>query len=291
MIKINEKNLDITKFPNNETLVETKYVNELIKNEELIRIDFKWHNDEDLINLYFIMSHLKEHFNGSKHLYIYYMPYSRMDRNENGNCFTLHHICDLIKTTLKKEDKIHIVEPHSDVTLNELNAERINLMTPLVQEVLSKHSDIDVICYPDKGAKARFKDDTIDKPVIYCEKVRDFDTGEIKGLTLVGDVSLQDKNVLIVDDLCSKGGTFYHTAKELQKNGAKNIYLTVCHMESTIRYGKILNNCNLIKHIYTTDSMLYPVEAYWLQKENSITIYDLDNYLHNNILEVQNNMI
>ena len=286
MITVNNLKVETELFPNGESLIHTEVLNQLNKDKR-VRVDFKWGEDGDILKLIFVLEHLNSLNITKRDLYIQYMPYSRMDRNENGNCFTLHHLCKLIKTAITDEDSINVVEPHSDVTLNELGAKRINLITPLVQRVLSENQDIDVICYPDKGAKARFKDDTVDKPVVYCEKVRDFDTGIIKGLTLVGDIDLTDKNVLIVDDLCSKGGTFFYTAQELKKHGVKNIYLVVCHMESTIRYGKILNNNDLIKHIYATDSMLPPVEAYWVQQEKGITLFDLSKYLQEGVLEVQ----
>lgn len=286
MIKINNTKLDVSKFPNNESLIPTELLNSLDKDQR-VRIDFKWGEDGDILLLYFVLAHLNSLDVTKRDIYIHYMPYSRMDRSQNGSCFTLKYTCDLINS-VKKDDNIYVVEPHSDVTLSELGAKRVNLITPLVQKILEENQDIDVICYPDKGAKARFKDDTVNLPVVYCEKVRDFDTGAIKGLTLVGDIELSGKNVLIVDDLCSRGGTFYHTAKELKKNGVQGVYLVVCHMESTIRYGEILNNNNLIKHIYATDSMLLPMEAYWLQQESGLTMYDLSKFLLENKLEVQN---
>ena len=64
-----------------------------------------------------------------------------------------------------------------------------------------------------------------------------------------------DSNILIIDDICSKGGTFYHSAKRLKEAGAANIYLYITHCENTIHEGELLNS-DLIKHIYTTDSIL-----------------------------------
>ena len=66
---------------------------------------------------------------------------------------------------------------------------------------------------------------------------------------------IKGKNILIIDDICSKGGTFYYAAKELKEAGAANIYLYVTHCENTIHEGELLNS-DLIKHIYTTDSIL-----------------------------------
>ena len=84
---------------------------------------------------------------------------------------------------------------------------------------------------------------------------RDRATGQIKGIDVGGDVdNIAGKNILIVDDICSKGGTFYFSAKKLKELGAKNIYLHITHCENTIFEGDILN-CGLIKKIYTTNSI------------------------------------
>ena len=285
MIKINGKKIKFSKFPNNETLVDTEIIN---NTQSGCRIDFKWEQDEDILHLYFTLAHLKLNEVENKSIYIYYMPYSRMDRNQNGNCFTLLHVCDLINQVLCHDDYIYIVEPHSNKTLELLNnSNRINAITPLMKKICNIE-EIDVICYPDKGAKLRFCDDAVDLPVVYCEKVRDFDTGEIKGLELKSDIDLTNKNVLILDDLCSKGGTFYYTAKKLQENKVKNIFLGVCHMENTVIQGKLLEGKDtsyesLIKHVYCFNTMLTDFRRDYINSTfDNITVYDIEELINEN---------
>ena len=62
------------------------------------------------------------------------------------------------------------------------------------------------------------------------------------------------KDVLIIDDICSRGGTFFYAAKALKEAGAKNIYLYVTHCENTILEGELLT-CGLIEKVYTTNSI------------------------------------
>lgn len=279
MIKINGKEVEFTKFPNGETLVHTELLNQL-KTDKRVRIDFKYFSDDDILHLYFVLKHLFYLNVNRKDLYIYYMPYSRMDRNQNGNCFTLSHIIDLIKCTLLDNDMIYIIEPHSDASIQYfMSAFRVNVITPLMQKILTKHPEINMICYPDKGAKERFCDDDVNLPAVYCNKVRDFDTGEIKGLELDGDIDIQGKNILILDDLCSKGGTFYHTANKLKEAGANNVYLGVCHIEGTVLDGKLLNEASPIEHIYCMNTML----DFIIHKK--ITIYDIEQFLNKNVME------
>lgn len=68
---------------------------------------------------------------------------------------------------------------------------------------------------------------------------------------------VKDKGVLIVDDICSRGGTFYHAANALKEAGAKNIYLYVTHAEHTMVEGDMYNQ-DIVKKIFTTDSIFKP---------------------------------
>lgn len=286
MIKINGEKVELSKFPNGETLVDTELLNQV---ENGCRIDFKYEKDEDILYLMFVLGHLRHRNIHEKKIYIYYMPYSRMDRSQNGSCFTLQVVGNLMWNITFTDDGFYVVEPHSDKTLDLLEyADRINVITPLMQKICSIEN-IDIICYPDKGAKARFQDDMVNKPIIYCEKIRDFDTGEIKGLELKSDIDLTNKNILILDDLCSKGGTFYYTAKKLKENGVSNVYLGVCHMEYSVWDGKILNYGNdekLIDHIYCFDTMLNKQQKLVLtEKGSNMTIYNIEKFLDDGGIE------
>ena len=61
--------------------------------------------------------------------------------------------------------------------------------------------------------------------------------------------------IFSVDDICSKGGTFYHAAKALKATGAKNVYLYITHLESTVLAGDMYADDNLIKHIYCANKL------------------------------------
>ena len=109
--------------------------------------------------------------------------------------------------------------------------------------------------YPDEGAGKRYSG-MIPLPYAFGIKKRDWATGQIKGLDVAGDTeNISGKNILIVDDICSKGGTFYFSAKKLKELGAKNIYLHITHCENTIFEGELLSG-ELVKRIYTTNSIL-----------------------------------
>ena len=111
------------------------------------------------------------------------------------------------------------------------------------------------LVYPDAGAAKRYgKEISYDK-ILTANKERDFRTGFIKKLQINGDIQSKSFKAVIVDDLCSKGGTFQITASKLKDMGATEIYLAVTHCENTIFQGDLLTG-NLVAGIYTTNSIL-----------------------------------
>lgn len=107
--------------------------------------------------------------------------------------------------------------------------------------------------YPDNGCAKKYEG-KIKFPYLIGHKVRDWKTGNIENLDIVGNYPSKNFNVLIVDDICSRGGTFYHAAKKLKEIGANKIYLFVTHLENSVFDGEMINS-GLIEHIYTTKSI------------------------------------
>ena len=68
-----------------------------------------------------------------------------------------------------------------------------------------------------------------------------------------------DTRILIIDDICSRGGTFYHAAQALRAAGATEISLYVTHCENTILEGELFTTRSL-KNIYTTSSLVHTEE-------------------------------
>ena len=105
-------------------------------------------------------------------------------------------------------------------------------------------------------------------------KNRDWKTGQIKSLSVLGETDdIAGKDVLIIDDICSKGGTFYHSAKALKDLGVNDIYLYVSHLENAVHEGDMIKS-GLIKQIFTTNSIYRPSLAPY-ENADKITIIPL----------------
>ncbi|AZV56493.1 ribose-phosphate pyrophosphokinase [Clostridium sp. AWRP] len=253
MIYFNGDKVEFKKFPNGESMVHSENLN---LRTGINEIKVKFENDEDITHLIFLKSHLDE-LKAKCNLMLPYMPYSRMDRTEGIMIFTLKHLCKLINSL--NFESVTIYEPHSDVATALLDRVKVVNMSKilvegLLKELSSEEEEIYLV-YPDAGAAKRYGKDINYAKILTANKERDFKTGFIKKLEINGSVKSKNFKAIIVDDLCSKGGTFVLTASKLKKMGADEIYLVVTHLEDTVFQGELLKN-DLIKAIYTTNSIL-----------------------------------
>lgn len=273
MIILNDQKVEFETFPNGETkLVEdsikcyAEYFNNFIS--------FKYGNDSDLIKLMLVKQYLDD-IEEFAELTIYYMPYSRMDRSENGSAFTLKYIADFINKL--NFEKVKVVEPHSDVTpalLNKVEPIYINFdLLPKVMEEVGFDKDNDYLFFPDSGAQKRYHSLKGYKQLVGY-KHRDFETGEIKSLEVVGEIPEKPNKIIIVDDLSSYGGTFLHSGLKLKELGFKEVYLLVAHCENSIFKGKLLKEDSPITKIFTTDTIL-------TLGTNKIKTYKIEELLNN----------
>lgn len=253
MIQLNGVELAFRTFPNGETLVDGESISAII--QDLNAISFKYENDSDLIKLMFVKSVLDDRDKPAS-LLIYYMPYSRMDRVEGASVFTLKYAANLINSLQFKD--VTVIEPHSDVTLALLNRSKAKYPTvELLEQVAAEvgfDRDTDYLFFPDAGAQKRYSKVKGYKQLVGF-KSRDFQTGEIQSLDIVGTVPAVPFKVIIVDDLCSYGGTFIRSAEKLREIGASPVYLLVGHCEKSIHQGKILTT-DLIDKVFTTNTIL-----------------------------------
>jgi ribose-phosphate pyrophosphokinase len=254
MIKLNNVLVNFEEFPNGETRIDGLALSRAIDGHHS-HVEFKYETDADLIKLMFVKRYIDSLTKAPSSLEISYMPYSRMDRAEGLSVFTLKYVADFINSL--NFDTVAVHEAHSDVTAAVLNnCTAINEGIPLLHAVMDEigfDPEKDYVFYPDAGAQKRYsKLKKFNQLVGF--KQRDFETGRIDKLDVVGDMEPGGK-VIILDDLCSFGGTFMLSAEKLKELGAGHIYLAVTHCEESIFKGKIPES-DLITKVYTTDSII-----------------------------------
>ena len=244
MFTLSGKPVVFGKFPNGEMNLDIQLMDIQYHNG----ISWHYEGDHEIFQLQVLKSYLDSQ-NTVSRLYIGYLPFSRMDRNNGLYAVTLKSITKIINDL--DFYKVTVREPHSDVSM--ILLERA-FQHDWVKEQLKKYpfwkQDFDSLCYPDAGAMRRYDSYDDDWSYSVGEKVRNFQNGDIESLKINGNVG---ESVLIVDDLCSRGGTFIKTAVELKKLGAKSVSLLVAHCEPNVFTGEMFD---FIDMLYTSPEML-----------------------------------
>ncbi len=250
MIKVNNRVIEQNHFPDGTLLMKCN-----VERGKTNTIIWQYESDAELFTLYSLKKHLDCVAPGwNSALFLPYIPNARQDRvKSKDDIFTLKYFAEIINSL--KFEQVYVLDPHSSVS--EALIDNVVVVPPndFIKKTLNNiGTDNLLLFFPDEGAMKRYSS-MAEKEYAFGIKKRDWATGKIEGLDVAGCVDkIKDSRVLIVDDICSRGGTFYHSAKKLKELGAKEIYLYITHCENTILEGEILTS-GLIEKVYTTNSI------------------------------------
>lgn len=258
MIYLNDVKVEIGHFPDGTLLLKQDVKMQRDKNSKVV---IRWHyeNNEELVALYFLVNHINASGIENIELDMPYIPNARQDRVKNDeDVFTLKYFAKMINSL--GFSKVRVLDAHSNVSLALIDRVELVELKPFIERVIDEikvmRGEIPLMFYPDEGAGKRYSG-MINLPYCFGIKNRDWKTGQIKSLDVMGEVEqIRGNDVLIVDDICSYGGTFLHSVNKLHELGAKNIYLYISHCEQSILKGDLIK-CHWITKIFTTDSIFH----------------------------------
>lgn len=273
LMLLNGQSLQIDHFPNGELRVSPEILEQLVTAKDQMQLlTLRFETNEDLVVLLLLSQWLREEGFKSQALYMPYMPYSRMDRKVGRHLFSLQYITSFINAM--HFEKVYVLEAHSQVTLalidNVISLSYVNKLVQLAMNDMGFDEQLDVIVFPDKGAEERYRGAFPSNfRILYGEKIRDFDTGEVLELNVKGDGKAIRK-ALSVDDLVSRGTTFLQLAKACEALGIHDISLAVTHTENNLYSGTFFHH---ITRLYTTDALQPFLEQALVHPQ--ITVYAL----------------
>lgn len=182
-----------------------------------------------------------------------YFGYARQDRKDQPRVsISAKLVANLI--TVAGADRVITMDLHAaqiqgffDIPFDHLYASPI--FTVLFKE---KIEDL-IVVSPDIGGikLARSYANKLNADFVVIDKRRP-DHNVVEVMNLIGDV--ENKNVLLVDDLIDTGGTFVAAVNALKKNGAKKVYGVATHpLLSGDAIKKI--EASDVEKLYVTDSI------------------------------------
>jgi len=210
------------RFPDDELYVR---ISDDLSGEEVIIVQTTY-PDPNIIELFLLQDAVKEADAKEVTVVIPYFGYARQDAKfEEGEAISARAIANLVSV---HADKIITVDLHKEHILDFFTVPAFSCSA--VEELAKylKEKKIDMVLAPDKGALDRAKQASkiIGCDFDYMEKTRiNGTTVEIKPKIL----QAKGKNVAIIDDIISTGGTMTKSIKELKKHGAKKVFVSCTH--------------------------------------------------------------
>lgn len=243
--------VEIKKFPDGE-----KYVRVLGDGNKAIVVQSTYSpQDEHLIELLLLGDALKEKGFEKLIAVVPYLAYSRQDRvTKDGEPISVRAVMKAIGIYY---DELYVFDLHNPQTLEFFPGKAVNLSPArAIANYFKDKIGEGIVLAPDKGALERAKAvaEILNVEFSHFEKKRISPT-EVQ-MTPV-DIDVTGKNVLIVDDIISTGGTMIRAANILRKMGAKKIYVTATH--GVFAEGAIERVSKAVDELAVTNTIPTPV--------------------------------
>ena len=231
--------VETKKFPDGERYLR---INGELSDEVTVIQSTGYPQDENLMELLFIIANLKDLGVKKVRVVVPYMGYARQEKRFNpGETISAKIICELIESA--GADEFITFNIHEACVLNFFNIPARNISAmPAIAEFLDK-SDKDnlLVIAPDKGAYgfAQEISEIIGCDCTYLTKVR---LGPDKVETKIVDVrcdsesentvnvdAVKGKHAIIIDDIIATGGTIVNAINILIQYGASSIDVCCVH--------------------------------------------------------------
>lgn len=217
-------NVDVKRFSDGEIWV--KYL-ENIRGRDLYIVQSTQPPAENLMELLILLDAAKRASARRITAVIPYFGYARQDRKDQPRVsITAKLVANLI--TKSGADRVITMDLHAaqiqgffDIPFDHLYA------SPIFTNLFKKSNNL-VVVSPDMGGikLARSYAQRLDANLVVIDKRRPkHNTAEV--MNIIG--SVEDKEVLLVDDLIDTGGTFVSAIASLKQRGAKGIYGAITH--------------------------------------------------------------
>ena len=245
--------VEYKRFPDNEIYV--RVVDE-INDDEAVIINTQKNQNDAIVETILLCDALRDEGVKNITLVAPYLAYARQDKKFNpGEAISIRALAKIYSSIV---DKLITINPHEThikefFTIPFIYGDAI----PKLAEYVKDKLDNPIVLAPDKGALefAKTASKILNAEYDYLEKTRLSPTEiQIAPKTL----DAKDRDVLIVDDIISTGGTMATAVKLLKEQGAKKIIAACVH---PVLIGDALNKLYSagVEEVVGTDTYLSEV--------------------------------
>ena len=226
-IKANLVKSEIRVFPDGESKITL--IGKISKKKSIVLQSIYPPVDTNLVQVLSLITKAKE--NSSEVIAVIpYMGYARQDREFlPGEIVTMKVLGKLFKSA--GASKIIVVDIHSSIGLKHfsIKTKNVTAIPDLVGFFKKLSLKNPLVVSPDQGGKERAKEfaKEFNSDYIALEKRRDRKTGKVKIKTK--NLEVENRDLILVDDMISTGGSIIKATQFLKKQKCKKIYVACTH--------------------------------------------------------------
>ena len=226
-IKANLVKSEIRVFPDGESKITL--IGKISKKKSIVLQSIYPPVDTNLVQVLSLITKAKE--NSSEVIAVIpYMGYARQDREFlPGEIVTMKVLGKLFKSA--GASKIIVVDIHSSIGLKHfsIKTKNVTAIPDLVGFFKKLSLKNPLVVSPDQGGKERAKKfaKEFNSDYIALEKTRDKKTGKVKIKTK--NLEVENRDLILVDDIISTGGSIIKATQFLKKQKCKRIYVACTH--------------------------------------------------------------
>lgn len=238
--------IETKKFPDGERYIR---INGNIEQKVIVIQSTGYPQDENLIELLFIIKNLKSLGAEEIKVVIPYFGYGRQEKRfEEGEAISAEIVANLIQSSGANE--VISINLHEDSVRNFFNipTQNISAMPPIAEYIANLSTD-PIIVAPDKGAlvfaeeiakilecnctylnKVRISPEKVETRIVDIEV--DSENNKFKAnenASKVGINSVEGKEAFIIDDIIATGGTIVNAIRILKEQKAKSVSVCCVH--------------------------------------------------------------
>ena len=219
---------EIRVFPDGESKITL--IGKISKKKSIVLQSIYPPVDTNLVQVLSLITKAKE--NSSEVIAVIpYMGYARQDREFlPGEIVTMKVLGKLFKSA--GASKIIVVDIHSSIGLKyfSIKTKNVTAIPDLVGFFKKLSLKNPLIVSPDQGGKKRAKEfaKEFNSDYIALEKTRDRKTGKVKIKTKNLE-EVKNRDLILVDDIISTGGSIIKASQFLKKQKCKRIYVACTH--------------------------------------------------------------
>ena len=224
---------------------------ESIRGREVYLVQSTFPNSDNLMELLLMIDAAKRASAKSIVAVIPYFGWARQDRKDKPRVsIAAKLVSDLLTTA--GVDRVITMDLHADQIQGFFNVpvDHLYASSVFIPYIQSLNLDNLVIATPDVGGAKRANNYAkyLDVPLVLCHKQR-AKANVVANMTVIGDV--QDKNVILVDDMVDTAGTITKAADLMMSKGAKSVRALCSHAIMRDPASERVDACSLSEMIFT----------------------------------------